>query len=196
MRPYSLASNTIGAENVVGLNVHDLVEPAAHEGVVSEKTQSVHAVADHERKQSQVDSLETSSQVVDHELYPSPTNEERSTLRKVADTVPWTAWTLCFVELAERGSYYGVKAVFNNYLQFPLPEGGDGSGAINPDKPNSHAGALGLGLQASSALTLLFTFLAYVIPIFGAWWADTKIGRYPAIVYGVLIGGVAHVIMR
>jgi len=190
-----MTSNTIGAENVVGLNVHDLVEPAAHEGVVSEKTQSVHAVADHERKQSQVDSLETSSQVVDHELYPPPTNEERSTLRKVADTVPWTAWTLCFVELAERGSYYGVKAVFNNYLQFPLPEGGDGSGAINPDKPNSHAGALGLGLQASSALTLLFTFLAYVIPIFGAWWADTKIGRYPAIVYGVLIGGVAHVIM-
>src|SRR5438046_2790565 len=140
MRPYSLASNTIGAENVVGLNVHDLVEPAAHEGVVSEKTQSVHAVADHERKESQVDSLETSSQVVDHELYPPPTNEERSTLRKVADTVPWTAWTLCFVELAERGSYYGVKAVFNNYLQFPLPEGGNGSGAINPDKPNSHAG--------------------------------------------------------
>lgn len=37
--------------------------------------------------------------------------------------------------------------------------------------------------------------MAYVIPIFGAWLADTKLGRYKAIVWGVLIGGVAHVIM-
>ena len=33
------------------------------------------------------------------------------------------------------------------------------------------------------------------MPIFGAWLADTKIGRYKAILTGVLIGGVAHVIM-
>lgn len=106
------------------------------------------------------------------------------------------AWSLCFVELAERASYYGVKAVFNNYIQFPLPEGGPGTGAINPNNPNGHAGALNMGLQASSALTLLFTFLSYCIPIFGAWIADTKIGRYQAIVWGVLIGGLAHIIMR
>jgi dipeptide/tripeptide permease len=42
---------------------------------------------------------------------------------------------------------------------------------------------------------LLFTFLAYIVPIFGAWVADTKIGRYKTILIGVLIGGVAHVIM-
>lgn len=99
------------------------------------------------------------------------------------------------VEMAERASYYGVKAAFNNYMQFPLPEGGPGTGAIDPSKPNSHAGALNLGIQAASALGLLFTFLAYVLPIFGAWIADTKIGRYQAIVWGVIIGGVAHVIM-
>lgn len=144
----------------------------------------------------QVESVGEANAVVDLEEYPAPTEEERKTLRKVSGSVPWTAWTLCLVELAERASFYGVKAVFNNYLQFPLPEGGDGSGAIDPSKPNSHAGALGLGLRTASALTLLFTFLAYVIPVFGAWWADTKVGRYPAIVYGVLIGGVAHVIMR
>lgn len=51
-----------------------------------------------------------------------------------------------------------------------------------------------MGLQASSGLTLLFTFLAYVIPIFGGWWADVHIGRYKAIVIGVLICGVAHII--
>ena len=51
------------------------------------------------------------------------------------------------------------------------------------------------GLQFSTALVLLFNFLTYVIPIFGAWLADTKLGRFRAIVWGVLIGGVAHVIM-
>ncbi|KAI0399455.1 POT family protein [Xylaria palmicola] len=194
-----MAANKIEAENVVGLNVHDhVVEPVAVAGqpVDVEKGQNVEVAAKDGTGRSQADSVDTSSQVVDLEAYPPPTDEERKTLRKVYDTVPWTAWTLCFVELAERASYYGVKAVFNNYLQFPLPEGGDGTGAIDPSKPNAHAGALGLGLQTAAALTLLFTFLAYVIPIFGAWWADTRVGRYPAIVYGVLIGGLAHIIMR
>jgi dipeptide/tripeptide permease len=50
-------------------------------------------------------------------------------------------------------------------------------------------------LQFSNAFVLLFTFLAYVIPIFGGWWADTKVGRYKAIVVGVLICGFSHVIM-
>ncbi|RWA11693.1 hypothetical protein EKO27_g3421 [Xylaria grammica] len=189
-----MAANT-GSENVVGLNVHhDAVEPATTEFVDAEKgTTTFQSASKQGTAESQVDSLETSSQVVDLEAYPPPTEEERTTLRKVYDTVPWTAWTLCLVEASERASYYGVKAVFNNYLQFPLPEGGDGSGAVDPSKPNSHAGALGLGLQTASALSLLFTFLAYVIPIFGAWWADTKVGRYPAIVY---VGGAAPALLK
>ncbi|KAI0468242.1 POT family protein [Xylaria cf. heliscus] len=196
-RRCTLATTTAGAENVVGLNVHhDVVEPASVGVVDVEKGHKAQVAVTGGVEKSQADSSETSSQIVDLEAYPPPTEEERKTLRKVYDTVPWTAWTLCFVELAERASYYGSKAVFNNYLQFPLPEGGDGTGAINPAKPNGHAGALNLGLQTASALTLLFTFLAYVVPIFGAWIGDQKIGRYRAIVYGVLIGGVAHVIMR
>lgn len=51
-----------------------------------------------------------------------------------------------------------------------------------------------MGLQASSALVLLFKFLAYVVPIFGGWWADVYIGRYKAIIIGVVICGVAHII--
>ncbi|KAI8627222.1 POT family protein [Xylariaceae sp. FL1651] len=198
-----MAPNPVGAENVVGLNVHDIVEPAAHESIHSEKPHHVQTFATQESTSTDAQStkyqggpLEASDEAIDYETYPPPTVEEQSTLRKIHDSIPWTAWCLCFVEFAERASYYGAKAVFNNFLQFPLPEGGNGTGAIDPDKPEEHAGALNLGLQAASALTLLFTFLAYVIPIFGAWWADTKIGRYPAILYGVLIGGFAHVIMR
>lgn len=97
--------------------------------------------------------------------------------------------------MAERASYYGAKAAFNNFLQFPLPDGGPGTGAINPNNPNGHAGALDLGLTVASAITLLFTFMAYLVPIFGAWIADVHIGRYKAIIIGVVIGAVAHVIM-
>ncbi|KAK1970001.1 POT family protein [Colletotrichum sublineola] len=178
------------AENVVGNNVQKVVEPDSDQGLQPEKTRYV-TVVDAE---SQDASLGPGS-IADDESYPAPTEEERSTLRKVADSIPYTAWTLCIVEMAERASFYGVKAAFNNYLQFPLPEGGPGTGAINPSKPNDHAGALGLGLKTASALGLLFTFLAYFIPILGAWIADVKIGRYKTIAWGVIIGGVAHVIM-
>ncbi|KAH8884148.1 POT family protein [Thozetella sp. PMI_491] len=187
------------AENVIGLNIQKVVEPDADQGVpikvplaAPATSRPVPEVSSHG---SQLDSNEAPGTVIDHEAYPPPTEEERTTLRKVYDTIPLTAWSLCFVEMAERASYYGVKAAFNNYLQFPLPAGGPGTGAIDPSKPNSHAGALNLGLQTASAIGLLFTFLAYVIPIFGAWIADVKIGRYPAILLGVLIGAIAHIIM-
>ncbi|KAJ4051998.1 peptide transporter ptr2 [Fusarium oxysporum] len=124
-----------------------------------------------------------------------PTTEEKQKLRKIAGRIPWVSYLLCIVELAERASFYGCKTVFNNFLQFPLPKGGNGAGAVAKNDPNGHAGALNRGLQFASAMVLLFNFLAYVIPIFGAWLGDTKTGRFRAIMYGVIIGGVAHVIM-
>jgi hypothetical protein len=125
---------------------------------------------------------------------PAPTEEERSTLRKVADSVPSVAYALCAVEFAERASYYGASTVFSNFMQFPLPAGGNGAGAP-PRGTQETAGALGKGLQFSNAFTLLFMFLAYVIPILGAWIADTRLGRYKTIAIGVLVCGIAHIIM-
>lgn len=74
--------------------------------------------------------------------HPLPTDEERSTLRKVAAAIPYVSYGLCAVEVAERASFFGAKTVFTNYMQFPLPEGGDGTGAVASDRPNDHAGAL------------------------------------------------------
>ncbi|KAL1876173.1 hypothetical protein VTK73DRAFT_9611 [Phialemonium thermophilum] len=127
--------------------------------------------------------------------YPAPTEEERKSLRKVPDSIPYVSYVLCVVEVAERASYYGTSTVFRNFMQFPLPKGGNGTGAVPKNNPNGHAGALNKGLQFASALSILFTFLAYVVPIFGAWLADTRIGRYKAIILGVFVGGVAHVIL-
>ncbi|KAJ5817115.1 hypothetical protein N7447_009348 [Penicillium robsamsonii] len=127
------------------------------------------------------------------EEFIAPTKEEDQTLRKVAANLPLVGFALCLVEFAERASYYGAQTLFSNFVQFPLPEGGNGAGAP-PRGTQKTAGALGWGLQASTGLVLLFKFLAYIVPIFGGYWADTHVGRYKAIVVGVAICGVAHII--
>ena len=40
-----------------------------------------------------------------------PSSDELKTLRRVAGEIPWTAYTVAFVELCERFSYYGTTAV-------------------------------------------------------------------------------------
>ncbi|TVY75557.1 Peptide transporter PTR2, partial [Lachnellula suecica] len=129
-----------------------------------------------------------------HALYPRPTADEEKVLRKVADKIPAVSFALCLVEFAERASYYGVSTIFNNFLQFPLPAGGNGAGAP-PVGTQETAGALNKGLTFANAFVLLFTFLAYVVPLYGAWLADTRLGRYKVIAIGVFLCGVAHVIL-
>lgn len=40
-----------------------------------------------------------------------PTHEELHSLRRVADKIPWRIYTIAFVELVERFSYYGTTVV-------------------------------------------------------------------------------------
>jgi POT family proton-dependent oligopeptide transporter len=108
-----------------------------------------------------------------------PTDEELQTLRRISDKIPWTAFTVAFVELCERFSYYGTTAVCMcqksiidcdlvllildlnsisvvNFIQRPLPHGsatGAGYGITIP-------GALGMGQRASTGLTLCQFFLS------------------------------------
>ena len=81
-------------------------QPEKHLSVVDEKILEAHRPS-----------------VYDPDLYPKPTDEERTTLRKVADSIPNVAYWLCCVEFAERASYYGVQTVFSNFIEFPLPAG-------------------------------------------------------------------------
>lgn len=93
-----------------------------------------------------------------------PTEHEFKALRHVADRIPFAAWLVAVVELAERFSYYGLSAPFQNYMQ---------------NGPNDHPkGQLDLQQQGATALSYFFQFWCYVTPIFGGWIADTYWGKY------------------
>lgn len=124
----------------------------------------------------------------------TPTEEEKKTLRQVAGKLPAVAYWLCLVEFAERASFYGVKPLFNNFVNRKLPVGGNKWGAPKAGTSDT-AGALGLGTKKSSAVSQSFSLLVYALPVFFGWLADTKTGRFPLIVWGVVVCGIAHVLM-
>lgn len=94
----------------------------------------------------------------------------------MADQIPWRVYTVAFVELCERFSYYGTAILFQNFVQRKLltPTGR----APNPGGDiDNNPGALGLGQQAATGLGTFFSFWCYVTPLLGAWLADTYFGR-------------------
>ncbi|KAI1133705.1 hypothetical protein F5Y10DRAFT_3762 [Nemania abortiva] len=134
-----------------------------------------------------------------HEIWQGlvlPNEEEKATLRRVAGKMPSTTYWLCAVEFAERASYYGCNQVYKNFIRapLPLPPNGPGTGAVYPGSDFT-AGALGKGSSVASAVTESFKFLAYALPVFFGWLADTKYGRFRMICQGVAICGVAHIVM-
>ncbi|KAF2467229.1 peptide transporter PTR2-A [Lindgomyces ingoldianus] len=123
-----------------------------------------------------------------------PTEEELHTLRRVPDKIPWKVYTIAFVELVERMSYYGTTAVFTNFIQKPNPGTATGA-APNPSASNAHPGALGLGQQTSTGVTTFNQFWVYVMPLLGAYIADTYLGRFKTIIYAVIVAEIGHVLL-
>jgi POT family proton-dependent oligopeptide transporter len=105
-----------------------------------------------------------------------PTQEELETLQRISDEIPWRVYTVAFVELCERFSYYGTVILFQNFVQRKLqtPTGK----ALNPGGDiNNNPGALGQGQQIATGMSTFFSFWCYVTPLMGAWLADTYLGR-------------------
>ncbi|KAJ7764710.1 peptide transporter PTR2A [Mycena metata] len=71
-----------------------------------------------------------------------PTDEERETLRRVPDTMPWNAYLIAVVELAERFSVGST-----NFIQHPLPAGSHTGAGLQ----NGQSGALGKASPPTSA---------------------------------------------
>jgi POT family proton-dependent oligopeptide transporter len=157
-------------------SIHEVAPPLVVEGKPTQAKQSTHF-------------YEYDSSVEDQGEY--PTEEELHTLRRVADTIPWGVYTLAFVELVERFSYYGSTVVFTNFIQQPLPKGSK-TGAGFKD---GQSGALNKGQQASTGIGTFNQFWVYLMPLFGAYVADKYLGRYKTICYALGIAIVGHIIM-
>ncbi|PPR01223.1 hypothetical protein CVT26_015298 [Gymnopilus dilepis] len=126
-----------------------------------------------------------------HEGLEFPTEEERATLRRVPDSLPWNAYLISIVEFAERFSFYGSSVVFTNFIQRPLPPGSrTGAGGLH-----GQAGALNMGQRASTGLTTFYQFWCYVTPLLGAYIADAHWGRYKTICWAVVIALIGHIIL-
>ncbi|KAL0959073.1 hypothetical protein HGRIS_014372 [Hohenbuehelia grisea] len=150
-----------------------------------------------EKKGSSIDSSDHVDHLHGHELdgihdgLEFPTEEEKATLRRVPDVIPWNAYLIALVELAERFSFYGSTVVFVNFIQQPLPEGSKtGAGGLT-----GQSGALHRGQRASTGLTTFFQFWCYITPLLGAYIADTWLGRFNTVCYSVVIAIVGHIIL-
>ncbi|CAG8557919.1 9984_t:CDS:2 [Paraglomus occultum] len=114
----------------------------------------------------------------------TPTRDDWSKLRRVADHIPTTAWYIVACELCERFTFYGVQGPMQNYIQFPPPQQAGGQ-----------PGAIGRGEQAATSINLFFLFFCYSTPLFGAVMADRYLGKYRTIVLFALIYLVGLVVL-
>ncbi|KAF8938766.1 POT family-domain-containing protein [Dissophora ornata] len=116
-----------------------------------------------------------------------PTPEEESTLRRVADTIPASAWLVVVVEFCERFTYYGLSGPFQNYIQYPYTS----------QRGADHPGAIGRGQQTATALNYFFQFFCYVTPILGGIVADQYLGKYKTICLfcGIYMVGVLVLVL-
>ncbi|OAQ75369.1 oligopeptide transporter [Purpureocillium lilacinum] len=143
-------------------------------------------------EKSQVAALDVALPVADYEG--KPTEEELATLRRVPGKLPTVAYLLCAVEFCERASYYGCAQIWTNYINRPLPKGGNGYGSV-PEGSQATQGALGLGEQVANATSQSFSLIAYCLPLVVGYLADAKWGRFPLIFWGVIVCGIGHVLI-
>ena len=120
-------------------------------------------------------------------LHASISEEDRLTLRRVPDNIPFAAFLIVVVEFCERAAFYGLAGVFQNYLQNPLPPGGPGTGAPASVDDPMPAGALDLGQAKASFLQQIVTACSLGCQLYGAYVADAKLGRYKTIVVFCLV---------
>ncbi|KAJ6566053.1 peptide transporter PTR2A [Mycena capillaripes] len=124
-----------------------------------------------------------------HDGLTCPSEEQLATLQRVGDAIPWNAYLIAIVELAERFSYYGTVVVFTNFIQYPLPLGSHtGAGLLN-----GQSGALGKGQHTSTGITTAYKIWYHITPFAGAYLADVHLGRFTTICLAVFIALVGHI---
>jgi POT family proton-dependent oligopeptide transporter len=123
-----------------------------------------------------------------------PTEEELRTLTRVSGKIPWSAYTIAFVELCERFGYYGCQVLYTNFVQQDMPPGSTTGRDLRPGDA-AQPGALGMGQRASFGIGTFNQFWAYSTPILGAYIADEYLGRFNTIFIAIFIAIVGHLIL-
>ncbi|KZO90242.1 hypothetical protein CALVIDRAFT_551658 [Calocera viscosa TUFC12733] len=100
-----------------------------------------------------------------------------------------------FVELCERFSYNGTAAVFISFLCALPSSAAAAPCALTGVNPSGTSGALGLGTNAATAITQFNMPCVYVIPLFGAYVPDSRLGRFRTVCYSVGIAMAGHIMM-
>ncbi|KAH6609773.1 oligopeptide transporter [Trichoderma cornu-damae] len=126
----------------------------------------------------------------DGEYDDTPTEEDLRTLRRVSGKLKWSMYTIAFIELCERFSYYGSSVLYTNFVNRPLPDG-----SMTGSAPHGRPGALGLGPKAAQGISLFNQFFAYIMPLLGAWIADARMGRFWTLHLAIGIATIAHAIL-
>lgn len=86
--------------------------------------------------------------------------------------------TLFFVELWERFSYYGMRALLILFMTAPLAAGG-----------------LGMATAEAGPVYGMYTAMVYLMALPGGWIADRIIGQRRAVLYGGIIIMLGHVVL-
>lgn len=182
-----------------------VVEAAYDQGFIAQGTadqvnyeQHLHEAGKDETIPAGLSHLGDSGKKVDEDVteWHFPTEEERSTLRRVPEKINFPTFAIGICEFAERFSYYGATQVYNNFIQFKRPvidgvvqRSGAGHGIAQ------HSGALAMGSRAATGLITFNSFWCYVTPLVGAWLADTYWGRFKTITYGVFVAQIGHILL-
>jgi proton-dependent oligopeptide transporter, POT family len=100
---------------------------------------------------------------------------------------PAGLFLLFLVEMWERFSYYGMRALLVLYLVQPTHPAASAAGFFNP----------GRGWSRGDASTLYgwYTGLAYLFPIVGGWIADRLLGTHRSMVVGGLLIALGHLVL-
>lgn len=108
------------------------------------------------------------------------TSDNIESLPRVADKIPFSVWLVALLTTAERFSFYGLSAPFQNYMQ-------------NPRNDTLRPGAFGWGQSTASEVSNAFYVLTQVTPVFGAVFADKRLGRYNVLraTFGIYVLGTA-----
>ena len=83
-----------------------------------------------------------------------------------------------------------------NFIQRAVPAGSTTGAVPDPlNHPDDSPGVLGMGQRAATGITTFNQFWVYMLPLFGAYVADSYLGRFNTIIVSVAISLVGHVIL-